>query len=88
MASHFTAPNDGTTLQVSRAMLYGMAAGFTSLVGTVFWTAGYAVGLRSGALLATLFVMGASSALLVLVLWLMSQVPGERAQERDAGDEG
>jgi hypothetical protein len=62
-----------STLRVTRPMLYGMTAGFMSLVATVFWTAGYAAGLRSGALLATLCVMGASSALLVIVLWLMGQ---------------
>ena len=65
-----------TTFRVTRPMLYGIAAGFMSLVGTVFWTAGYAAGLHSGTLLATLFAMGASTALLVIVLWLMSQAGG------------
>ena len=75
------------TLRISRAALWGATAGFMALVGTVFWTAGYAAGLHSTALLATLFAMGASAALLVLVLWFLSQMralegPGAEATER------
>lgn len=62
------------TLRIGRGTLYGMTAGFMALVGTVFWTAGYAAGLHSAGLLATLFAMGASAALLVVVLWFLSQL--------------
>ena len=62
------------TLRIGRGTLYGMTAAFMALVGTVFWTAGYAAGLHSAGLLVTLFAMGASAALLVLVLWFLSQV--------------
>jgi hypothetical protein len=62
------------TLRLTRPMLYSFTAGFMTLVGTVFWTAGYAAGLRTASLLVTLFVMGASTGLLVLVLWFLAQV--------------
>jgi len=62
------------TVRLSRPVLYSFTAGFMCLVGTVFWTAGYIAGLRSASLLVTLFVMGASTGLLVLVLWFLSQV--------------
>jgi hypothetical protein len=62
------------TLRITRGMLYGVSAGFMALVGMVFWTAGYAAGLHSAALLATLFAMGATAALLVIVLWFLSQL--------------
>jgi predicted phage tail protein len=62
------------TLKIGRGTLYGMTAGFMALVGVVFWTAGYAAGLHSAGLLATLFAMGASAALLVVVLWFLSQL--------------
>ena len=64
------------TLTIGRGALYTVTAGFMALVGTVFWTAGYAAGLHSAALLATLFAMGASAALLVVVLWFLSQLRG------------
>lgn len=65
---------DAATLKIGRGTLYGMTAGFMTLVGIVFWTAGYASGLHSPGLLATLFAMGASAALLVVVLWFLSQL--------------
>lgn len=71
------------TLRLTRPMLLSFTAGFMSLVGTVFWTAGYAAGLRTASLLVTLFVMGASTGLLVLVLWFLSQ-----ARAPDAGNAG
>jgi hypothetical protein len=74
-----------TTFNVSRSVLYSVVAGFMSLAGTVFWTAGYAAGLHSGALLASLFAMGASSALLVIVLWLMSHAAPQDARARPGG---
>ena len=64
------------TVRLTRPMLLSFTAGFMCLVGTVFWTAGYAAGLRTASLLVTLFIMGASTGLLVLVLWFLAQVRG------------
>jgi hypothetical protein len=69
-------------------MLYGMTMGFMALVGMIFWTAGWAAGLHSATLLATLFAMGATAALLVVVLWFLSQaraLEAEAAAERPRG---
>jgi hypothetical protein len=85
MATQSTQAPDGATLRLTRPMLYGMTAGFMSLAGTVFWTAGYIAGLHSSALLATLFVMGASAALLVIVLWFLAQL--HTAQPAAVADE-
>jgi hypothetical protein len=77
-------PQQAATLRLTRSMLYAMTLGFMALVGTVFWTAGYAAGLRSSGLLATLFAMGATSALLLLVLWFLSQLRALESSERSA----
>ena len=71
------------TLRLTRPMLFGFTAGFMGLGGTVFGAAGYAVGLRATSVLATLFAMGASTGLLVLVLWFLAH-----AHEPDVGDAG
>jgi hypothetical protein len=75
-------PQHAATIRLTRSMLYAMTFGFMALVGTVFWTAGYAAGLHSPALLATLFAMGATSALLLLVLWFLSQLRTLEPSER------
>jgi len=74
MPKPHTPSEAAATLRLTRPMLYGFTLGFMSLVGTVFWSAGYAAGLRTPSLLATLFAMGACSGLLVLVLWFLAQV--------------
>jgi uncharacterized membrane protein YpjA len=85
MASHPNVAHAPGTLQLTRATLYALTAAFMSLAGTVFWTAGYAAGLRSTGLLFTLFVMGASAALLVIVLWMLSQLHGAATAPHEAG---
>jgi hypothetical protein len=77
-------PQQAATLRLTRPMLYSMTMGFMVLVGTVFWTAGYAAGLHGPGLLATLFAMGATSALLVLVLWFLSQLRTLESAERSS----
>jgi hypothetical protein len=62
------------TVRLTRPVLYAMATGFMALVGSLFWTAGYAAGLHGTALLATLFAMGATTALLAIVLWCLNQL--------------
>ncbi len=83
MSTQLAGKAGAATVRLSRPMLYSFTAGFMSLVGTVFWTAGYIAGLRSPSLLVTLFVMGASTGLLVLVLWFLAQLrspePGHAA---------
>lgn len=76
------------TFNITRGTLYGMTAGFMLLVGTVFWTAGYAAGLHNAALLATLFAMGATAALLVVVLWFLSQLRALDGADADAEASG
>jgi hypothetical protein len=76
------------TLRLTRPVLYCMTAAFMALVGSIFWTAGYAAGLHSTALLATLFAMGATAALLALVLWFLSQLRTLDEGGRDAGVAG
>lgn len=74
MSTQLAGTASPATVRLSRPILYSFTAGFMSLVGTVFWTAGYIAGLRSASLLMTLFVMGASTGLLVLVLWFLAQL--------------
>ncbi|HZZ93925.1 MAG TPA: hypothetical protein VFE23_15295 [Usitatibacter sp.] len=71
------------TVTLTRPMLYGMTAAFMALVGSVFWTAGYAAGLHGAGLLATLFAMGATTALLALVLWFLGRLRTLDASARD-----
>jgi hypothetical protein len=79
MPQQHAAAGPAATLRLTRPILLAFTAGFMSLVGTVFWTAGYATGLRTTSLLVTLFVMGASTGLLVLVLWFLAQLRAPEA---------
>jgi len=79
MSKQLAGTASAATVRLSRPMLYSFTAGFMSLVGTVFWTAGYVAGMRSASLLVTLFVMGASTGLLALVLWFLAQLRSPEA---------
>jgi len=86
MPKHPVSAGSAATLRLTRPMLYGFTAGFMCLVGTVFWAAGYAAGLRTASLLVTLFAMGASAGLLALVLWFIAQL--RTLEGSDAGTAG
>jgi hypothetical protein len=79
MPNQHASAASAATLRLTRPVLYAFTAGFMCLVGTVFWTAGYATGLRTTSLLVTLFVMGASTGLPLLVLWFLAQMRGPEA---------
>jgi hypothetical protein len=59
---------------MERKLAYMITAGFMAVTGALFSTAAFAAGVNSVDVLAMLFVMGAAGALLLLLLWYLSQL--------------
>lgn len=61
-------------VRLERRIAYVITASIMAVVGTLFSTAAFAAGVNSVDVLAMLFVMGAAGALLMLLLWYLSQL--------------
>jgi hypothetical protein len=61
-------------VRIPRNAAYLITAGIMAVMGTLFSTAAFAAGVNNVDVLAMLFVMGAAGALLMLLLWYLSQL--------------
>jgi FtsH-binding integral membrane protein len=66
--------NAPATVKLQRRTFYAIVAGLIAMGGGVFSSAAYAAGVHSFDLLAMLFAMGASVALLTLLMWYIVQL--------------
>jgi hypothetical protein len=67
-------PPERLCVRLSRNLAYMITMSIMALMGSLFSTAAFAAGVHRVDVLAILFVMGASAALLMLIVWYLYQL--------------